>query len=101
MNEGRLYKVNAVLFFLSFFLSRIVFNTVVSYFVYKAFIITIKDRGVLGCPWWQIILGFYLIFLFIVINVLNAVWLIGIVKHLLRNIGVLGSKRRGGEHRPR
>jgi hypothetical protein len=52
MNEGRLYKWNAILFFLAFFFSRIVFNTIVTYYVYLAFMITIKDKGVLGCPWW-------------------------------------------------
>lgn len=39
-------------------------------------------------------MGFYLIFLFIVINILNAIWFLGIVKHLLRNLGLIENPKR-------
>lgn len=52
MNDGKLYSLNAILFFLAFFFSRIVFNTLMTYYAYLAFAITIKDKGVFGCPWW-------------------------------------------------
>jgi hypothetical protein len=42
-----MYRLNSILFFLAFFFSRIVFNTVVSYFVGRAYYLTTKDVGVI------------------------------------------------------
>ena len=42
-------------------------------------------------------LGFYLIFLFIVIHILNAIWFLGILKHLLRNLGVIKNQHKRRE----
>jgi hypothetical protein len=53
---------------------------------------------VLAHPVWQIILGFYLIALFVVINVLNVMWFTGILKHVHRNLqGDRGSQPRNSE----
>lgn len=45
-HESFLYRLNSILFFLAFFFSRIVFNTVVSYFVGRAYYLTTKEVGV-------------------------------------------------------
>ena len=45
-HESFWYRLNSILFFLAFFFSRIVFNTVVSYFVGRAYYLTTKDVGV-------------------------------------------------------
>ena len=51
-HEGALYRVNAVLFFFAFLLSRIVFNSIVSYYVARAFYLTTKEVGLFGVPLW-------------------------------------------------
>ena len=86
-HEGRLYRWNALLFFAAFFVSRIVFNTVVSYYVGRAFYLTTKEVGVFGVPMWQFCIGIYLIILFGVFYILNLVWFTGILKHVKRSFG--------------
>jgi hypothetical protein len=81
-----MYKVNAMLFFLAFFFSRIVFNSFVAYYVGRAYYLTTKDVGLFGVPLWQFLLGIYLIVLFAVFYVLNLVWFKGILKHVLRSL---------------
>jgi hypothetical protein len=51
-HESFMYRLNSILFFLAFFFSRIVFNTVVSYFVGRAYYLTTKDVGLFGVPLW-------------------------------------------------
>jgi signal transduction histidine kinase len=81
-----MYKVNALLFFLAFFFSRIVFNSFVAYYVGRAYYLTTKDVGLFGVPLWQFLLGIYLIVLFAVFYVLNLVWFRGILKHVVRSL---------------
>lgn len=83
-HETFLYRLNSILFFLAFFFSRIVFNTVVSYFVGRAYYLTTKDVGLFGVPVWQLIIGLYLIALFVIFYILNLVWFMGILKHVKR-----------------
>jgi hypothetical protein len=78
--------INAIMFFLAFFFSRILFNSIVSYYVGRAFYLTTKDVGVFGVPLWQFFLGIYLIILFGVFYILNLVWFWGILKHVKRSI---------------
>jgi hypothetical protein len=86
--ENPLYKWNSIAFFLAFFFSRIVFNTVVAVWVARAFCLTLKSHpdGLAGLPGWKLGLGIYLIGLFVVINALNLVWFGGIVRHVKRNV---------------
>jgi signal transduction histidine kinase len=81
-----MYKVNALLFFIAFFFSRIVFNSFVAYYVGRAYYLTTKDVGLFGVPLWQFLLGIYLIVLFAVFYVLNLVWFRGILKHAVRSL---------------
>jgi hypothetical protein len=46
MHETSYYKWNAIAFFFAFLFSRIVFNSVVAWWVGKAFYLTVKDIGV-------------------------------------------------------
>lgn len=85
-HETSLYKWNAIAFFLSFLISRILFNSVVAYWVGRAFYLTTINRPVLDHPVWQICVGFYLIGLFVVINILNLIWFTGILRHVKRNM---------------
>ena len=100
-HESFSYRLNSILFFFAFFFSRIVFNTVVSYFVGRAYYLTTKDVGVrfclndyfsqlFGVPLWQLVIGLYLIALFVIFYILNLVWFMGILEHVKRQF--LGSK---------
>lgn len=86
LHNSVMYRVNAMLFFLAFFFSRIVFNTFVAYYVGRAYYLTTKDVGLFGVPLWQFLLGIYLIVLFAVFYVLNLVWFKSILKHALRSL---------------
>ena len=48
-------------------------------------------------PVWQIILGFYLIGLFVAINILNVIWFAGILKHVQRNMR--GTHKNDGDYK--
>lgn len=85
-HNSLMYKVNAMLFFLAFFFSRIVFNSFVAYYVGRAYYLTTKDVGLCGVPLWQFLLGIYLIVLFAVFYVLNLVWFRGILRHVVRSL---------------
>ena len=99
-HQGVLYKVNAILFFLAFFFSRIVFNSIVSYYVGRAFYLTTKDVGVFGVPLWQFCVGIYLIILFGVFYILNLVWFTGILKHVKRSFTSGGGSSNPEETEP-
>ena len=92
-HNSLMYKVNALLFFLAFFFSRIVFNTFVAYYVGRAYYLTTKDVGLFGVPLWQLLLGIYLIVLFAVFYVLNLVWFKGILRHVVRSLKSSGSSK--------
>lgn len=84
-HQGTLYKLNALMFFFAFFISRIMFNSVVAYYVGRAFYLTTREVGVFGVPLWQFCLGIYLIVLFVIFYILNLYWFVGIVKHVKRS----------------
>ena len=86
-SNTKAYKWNAILFFVSFFLVRIIFNSIVGYWVVKAFYLTMDIRGGLfTTPLWQLVMGLYLIGLFVSIYILNVVWLKSIIAHVRRNL---------------
>ena len=78
----------------------------VAIWLVRAFYLTVKDTGVsitfdynylqiLAKPTWQIFLGFYLIALFVAINVLNAIWFSGILKHVKRSLKSKNANKNG------
>jgi hypothetical protein len=46
LHESPYYKWNAIAFFFAFFLSRIVFNTIVSIWLLRCFTLTVEELGV-------------------------------------------------------
>ena len=97
MSDTKWYKYNALCFFLSFFFCRIVFNSVVGIWVWKALQYTIKGKGVsyivklynfdlqfFGVPVWQSLMGGYMILVFVMLYILNIVWFIALIGHLKR-----------------
>eukprot|EP00347_Sterkiella_histriomuscorum_P021073 403335363 len=61
------YKYNAVAFLFTFLFARIVFNTIVALWIWKALYLTIKNNGngMFDIPLWKLTVGLYLIGLFV------------------------------------
>ena len=90
--DTKAYEYNAIVFMLSFFLCRIVLNTIMIYYVSYAVITTLTLNTVnliysyyaqiFEVPLWQWLFGGYFVLIFIAHYSLNAFWFSKMFKYL-------------------
>lgn len=80
LNGGTLYMINGMCFALSFFIFRIILNTVIAFYIFK--IATQTD--LLEMPPHRLVMSILLVAMFSALYVLNIIWFKGIVHHVKR-----------------